>query len=125
MDGCLSPMRPLLQAKAASMENRKSPSGMKGRFRVVPAHGAPEEQACQFRGGRVPYAVGIALANECSSFPAFSSWHTPKEIRAVLAFAICCKRKQLRGEEKAMSERRTVIQHARFLCDSGPFFLSA
>ena len=72
----LSPMRPLLQAKAASMENRKSPSGMKGRFRVVPAHGAPEEQACHFRG-RVPYAVGIALANECSSFPALSSWHTP------------------------------------------------
>ena len=48
--------------------------------------------------------------------------YASNEVRAVLAFAICCKREQLMGDEKAMSERRTVIQHARFLSDFGPFF---
>lgn len=48
--------------------------------------------------------------------------YASKKVRVVLAFAICCKREQQRGEDKAMSERRTLIQHARFLCDSGPFF---
>ena len=48
--------------------------------------------------------------------------YASKKVRVVLAFAICCKREQQRGEDRAMSERRTLLQHARYLCDSGPFF---
>ena len=75
----VSPVRQrgtLLQAKL-TRKTRRIPSGMKGRSRVSPVHGLQKDNPATFADMFPTLSLGIALANECSSFPDFSSWHTP------------------------------------------------
>ena len=120
----VSPVRQrgtLLQAKL-TRKTRRIPSGIKGRSRVSPVRGLQKDKPATFADMFPTLSPGIALANNAAPSPPFRPGIRQQEGSSCLGLRHLLQKRAAEGEDKAMSERRTLIQHARFLCDSGPFF---